>query len=54
MTREEYEKKAKVLLKTVPPQFREGCKKYAYQEGHANGYSEVFIVLQDVVDTIFS
>ena len=50
----EYTKKADKLLEKVPKQYREGCKKYAYQEGHAYGYSEVFIVLQDVVDVIFS
>jgi len=54
MDEKEYNKRAEEILKVVPPQYREGCKKYAWMEGHANGYSEVFIVLQDVVDTIFS
>jgi hypothetical protein len=54
MTLEEYNKEADLILEPVPKQYREGCKKYAYMEGHANGYNEVFIVLQDVVDNIFN
>ena len=53
MTQEEYNIKSKMLLSFVPKQYREGCKKLAWDLGHANGYQEVSYYLQDIVDNIF-
>ena len=49
MTEKEFSIKQKEILSRVPEQFQGWLAKYAWDEGHANGYSEVLIILGDLV-----
>jgi hypothetical protein len=53
MTKEEYEILAEELLTNIPVKYHEGIKTLAWEWGHAYGYNEVYIHLQEIVETIF-
>jgi len=50
MTVEEYNKEAEKELKGVPKRYHDGCKRLAYEFGHAYGYPEVLIYLSEITD----
>jgi len=50
MKKETFEVVQKELLKGIPEEFRDWISAYAYEHGHANGYSEVTSILEDVID----
>lgn len=54
MDKKEYELKADELLKAVPPKYREGCRRLAWNNGHSSGYHEVWVHLQDIIEQIFN
>lgn len=47
MTEEEYEKKAKEVLKGIPKVFHAELKFMAYDHGHAYGWEEILEYLRD-------
>ncbi len=53
MTKEQYEENAEKLLLNVPTKYHSGVKALAWEWGHAYGYNEVYIHLQEIVETIF-
>ena len=54
MTPEEYAVKEKEEFDSVkmPEEFRSAISYHAYKNGHSSGYSEVFIHLSDLIDTL--
>lgn len=49
MTSEEYCKREGEILSPLPPEFHGALSSMAYQSGHAYGYEEVLIHLEDFV-----
>jgi len=49
MTQNEFEAKQQKLLEKVPQAFRSWLAGYAWEEGHAFGYDEVLIHLDELV-----
>ena len=48
----EYKIQRDVLLSRVPSEFRKGFGRYAWENGHAHGYSDVLILLEDLVELV--
>ena len=47
---EEYMKKQSGLYSSVPEKYRSKVYSHAWQEGHSNGYYEVYLHLQELVE----
>jgi hypothetical protein len=54
MSEEEFNHRQNALLFLVPIQFRSALSSYAWEHGHANGYSEVLCILSDLVGLLAS
>jgi hypothetical protein len=52
MTANEFATKEKELLSQIPKEFHSAISYLAYDVGHAYGYEEIFIHLQDYVSTL--
>ena len=48
----DFQSKKEELLSRVPPEFRPAIFAFAWEEGHANGESEVLIYIENFVDAI--
>lgn len=50
MTKEQFNKEHMLILETIPEQYREKIYNFAWDLGHAYGYKEVLLYLQDLAD----
>lgn len=49
MTSKEFAKREKEILSAIPQEFHSAVSFQAYEEGHAYGYEEVLIHVQNIV-----
>jgi len=49
MTSEEFASKEKEILSAIPQEFHSAVSSQAYEDGHAYGYEEVLIHVQNLV-----
>jgi len=49
MTKKEFETKQAELLSSIPKEFHKAMNHIAWEQGHAYGYNEVLLILNDMV-----